>query len=188
MVQASLKVVPMENFSDIDVLKTGVIIYPTDTVYGIGCNAENEKLIERIFAIKERDRKKPMSVIAPGKEWILKNCIVSKEILDKYLPGKYTLLLIKKDPEFLAAATAGSNTLGVRIPAHPFSRLVRKAGISFITTSANLSGQKPAKSISEIPEKVLDAVDLIIDGGRLEGIPSAIVDCRSGEGVVVKRA
>ncbi|VVB61729.1 Threonylcarbamoyl-AMP synthase [uncultured archaeon] len=188
MVQVPIKLISIDNFYDIKALKTKVMIYPTDTVYGIGCSAENKKLVERIFAIKGRNRKKPMSVIAPNKEWILEHCIVSGEILDKYLPGKYTLLLMKKNPEFLKHVTANSGTLGVRIPAHPFSKLVEKANIPFVTTSANLSGEKPAKSISEIPKKVLDAVDLVIDGGALSGIPSAIVDCRSGEDIIIKRA
>ena len=92
----------MQNFADIEAIKSKVLIYPTDTVYGIGCNAENEMLIDRIFRVKGRDRNKPMSVIAPNKEWILEHCIVSREIIDKYLPGPYTILMKKKNADFLA--------------------------------------------------------------------------------------
>ncbi len=178
----------MKNFADIESLKKKVIIYPTDTVYGIGCNAENEMLIERVFLAKGRDRKKPLSVIAPDKNWILKHCVVSREIVDKYLPGKYTLLVKKKDHDFLAFATAGSDIIGVRIPAHRISELVERARIPFITTSANRSGEHAPKSLSEIPKELKDAADLIIDGGELPGVPSTIVDCTKEEEIIVERA
>ena len=178
----------MQSFKDIEAIKSNVIIYPTDTVYGIGCNAENEMLVERIFTIKGRDKKKPMSVIAPNKKWILANCAVSREILDKYLPGPYTLILKKKNPDFLKYATSGTHTLGVRIPAHRISKLVEVAGIPFITTSANISGGKSPKTLSEIPDEVKNAADIIIDGGTLSGTPSTIVDCQSGAEKIIKRA
>ncbi len=188
MVPPRKKFAWMKNFSDIDAIKSKILVYPTDTVYGLGCNAENEILVDRIFEIKGRDRKKPLSVIAPGKEWITQHCVVSREILDKYLPGPYTLLLQKKDRNFLKEATAGAPTLGVRIPAHPFSKLVEKAGIPFVTTSANISGEKSPKNLSEIPDEIKNAADMVIDGGALSGVPSAIVDLRSGKEVIVERA
>lgn len=188
MVSQPKKLAWMQNFRDLEAINSKVIVYPTDTVYGIGCNAENERLIERVFAIKGRDRKKPMSVIAPGKEWILEHCEVSREVIDKYLPGKYTLLLKKKDANFLKYATAGSTTLGVRIPAHRISKLVEMARIPFITTSANISGEKPPKRASDISAEIKNAADIVIDGGELPGIPSTIVDCRGEEAVLIERA
>lgn len=187
MVSPRKKLAWMKNFSDIEAIKSKIIIYPTDTVYGIGCNAENELLVDRIFEIKGRDRKKPLSVIAPGKEWIMKHCVVSREILDRYLPGQYTLILKKKDKNFLKEATAGTPTLGVRIPAHPFSKLVEKAGIPFVTTSANRAGEKPPKSLPEIPDEIKNAADIVINGGELPGVPSAIVDLRSSKESIVER-
>ena len=188
MAKAQQKIVWMKTFADIEAVMTKVLIYPTDTVYGIGCNAEKEMLVEKIFALKGRDRKKPLSVIAPNKEWILAHCAVSREMLDKYLPGKYTLLLKKKDPKFLSVATAGSDTIGVRIPAHRFSKIVERARIPFITTSANMSGEKASKSLSEIPREVKDYADILIDDGVLSGIPSTRVDCRSGSEIILERA
>lgn len=182
------KIVRMEDFKDIESLKTKLLIYPTDTVYGIGCNAENESLVARVFAVKGRDMKKPLSVIAPSKEWILAHCVVSREILDKYLPGKYTLLLKKKDPEFLAFAISGSDTVGVRIPAHCISKLIERAQIPFVTTSANKSGERSPKSLLEIPLEIKDACNIVIDGGVLEGIPSTIVDCAKENESIIKRA
>ena len=73
-----------------------IFIYPTDTIYGIGCDAENEFLVDKISEIKKRDIK-PFSVIAPSVEWILENCETTKEEIEKFLPGAYTLILKKKD-------------------------------------------------------------------------------------------
>jgi L-threonylcarbamoyladenylate synthase len=159
----------------IEAIKSGkIFIYPTDTVYGIGCNALNEKAVERIKEIKGRDANKPMSIIAPSKEWIHENTEAKKEVVDKYLPGKYTLILRKKDKNFLNSAANGE-TLGVRLPDCDFTELVKLANVPFITTSANLSGEKTASEIKEISKEVLDKVDMIIDEGKLDGTPSTIV-------------
>ena len=79
----------------IEKLKTEIFIYPTDTIYGLGCDATNEKLVKELREIKNRDDK-PLSVIAPSVKWIFDNFDVGLELLEKYLPGPYTLLLKKK--------------------------------------------------------------------------------------------
>ncbi len=155
------------------ILRGKVFIYPTDTIYGIGCNAEDKEAVEKIRQIKGRDRDKPLSVIAPEFKWIEKNCIVDLD-LNKYLPGPYTIILRKKDPVFLNHI---SNTefIGIRIPACNFSQKVKDAGVPFITTSVNLSGEPFARNISEVPKQILDNVDIIIDEGELNGNPSIII-------------
>ena len=84
---------------EIENLKTEVFIYPTDTIYGIGCDATNDKLVEKIREIKQRENK-PFSIIAPSVQWILDNFNVNVRLIDKYLPGPYTLLLEKKQKNF----------------------------------------------------------------------------------------
>ncbi|MFH1503273.1 MAG: L-threonylcarbamoyladenylate synthase [Candidatus Diapherotrites archaeon] len=155
------------------ILEGKIFIYPTDTIYGIGCNAEDKNAVEKIRQIKERDRDKPLSVIAPGFKWIEQNCIIDAD-LSKYLPGPYTIILRKKNPVFLNHV---SNTefIGIRIPACSFSQRVKNAGVAFITTSVNLSGEPFARNINEISKQILDKVDIIIDGGELNGNPSTII-------------
>jgi len=155
------------------ILEGNIFIYPTDTIYGIGCNAEDKIAVEKIKNIKERDRDKPLSVIAPGFEWIQKNCFVDVD-LKKYLPGPYTIILRKKNPVFLNHV---SNTefIGVRIPACNFSQNVKKAGVPFITTSVNISGEPFALNIEDVPKQILDKVDFIIDEGELNGSPSILI-------------
>jgi len=154
------------------ILKGKIFIYPTDTIYGIGCNAEDKKAVEKIREIKQRDMK-PFSIIAPSFNWIEENLIVDID-LKKYLPGPYTTILKKKNPDFLSWVSS-SESLGVRIPNYKFCDKIQAIGKPFITTSVNLSGQKPANKISDIPEKIKSQVDFIIDEGELSGKPSKLV-------------
>lgn len=159
----------------VKLIKEGnVFIYPTDTVYGLGCDATNEIAVARIKEIKGRDANKPLSIIAPSKEWIFKHLEAEKEIIDRYLPGKYTLILKKKNPSFLKYISP-TDTLGVRIPCHEFTAMIQKANLPFVTTSVNLSGEKPASSLNEIKPEILEQVDVIINAGKLDGTPSAII-------------
>jgi L-threonylcarbamoyladenylate synthase len=159
----------------IKLIKEGkVFVYPTDTVYGLGCNALNEESVSRIKLIKAREKEKPLSVIAPSKEWIKEHLVTDKIDIDKYLPGPYTLILWKKEKNFMFNVSP-TDTLGVRIPNNDFTKLVEKAGVPFITTSVNLSGEKPAASLFEVKTEILSNVDIVLDGGTLQGTPSTII-------------
>ena len=150
-----------------------IFIYPTDTVYGIGCNAEDSRLVSRIRKIKNRDNK-PFSVIAPSIDWILENCKTSLGFLETYFPGPYTLILEKKSHYFLSSVS-DEKYLGVRIPNHDFTKKLQSFGKPIVTTSVNFSGEKPANSIEEIPKNILKKVNFIFDYGKLSGKPSTII-------------
>lgn len=164
-----------------EILSGKVFIYPTDTIYGIGCDATNVAAVERIKTIKGRDKDKPLSVIAPSIRWIEENLQVDCD-LKQYLPGPYTIILKKNDKNFLSHVASGE-TLSVRIPNSKFTRDIQKAGVPFITTSVNLSGEPFAVSMRDIKEEIWDAVDLVIDIGELNGRPSTLVI----EGKEIKR-
>ncbi len=157
-----------------DIKHGAIFIYPTDTIYGIGCDATNEEVVKIIKDLKFRDKEKPMSIIAPNVEWIKKNCIVDDELIEKYLPGPYTLILKKKDSNFLNYVS-NNDSLGIRIPDCEFTKLVEKAGVPFITTSVNYAGEPFAVKISDIPNDILDSVDIIIGVGELDGRPSTLI-------------
>lgn len=164
----------MENNELIKKIRQGkIFIYPTDTVYGLGCDAGNVSAVARIKEIKKRDVGKPLSVIAPSVEWIRRNLVVDVD-LSKYLPGAYTVVLKKKDKDFLKWVSSG-DSLGVRIPKNKLTKTIQKAGVPFITTSVNLSGEEPVKSVNEIPKSIKNKIDEIIDGGVLDGCPSTLV-------------
>ncbi len=158
-----------------NIIEGKIFIYPTDTIYGIGCNANNENSVKKIKELKGRDKDKPLSIIAPDFKWIEENCIIDDNLnIKKYLPGPYTLLLRKKDPSFMNNVS-NNEYLGIRIPQCSFSKIIKKANIPFITTSVNLAGEPFAKKISDIPKNILKEVDVVIDEGELNGNPSTII-------------
>ena len=153
-----------------------VFIYPTDTIYGIGCNALSSKSVKKIRRIKQR-AKTPFSVIAPSKRWIKEYCAITKEAkkwINK-LPGKYTLILKtkRKLPKEIAP---GLSTIGVRIPKHWFSGIAKKLNLPIITTSANISGRRFMTSLNDLDNKIKENVDFIIYEGKKKAKPSRIID------------
>ena len=172
----------------LDILKTGIFIYPTDTIYGIGCDATNKKLVEKIRQIKQRPET-PFSVISPSANWIFENCVVSanaKEWIGK-LPGAYTLILKLKNKSTIAENVSKKESVGVRIPAHWFSKVVEGLGVPIVTTSVNLSGEKFMTLIEDLDENIKKKVDLIIYEGEKKGTPSEIIDLTGNEAVRIKR-
>lgn len=156
-----------------EILEGKIFIYPTDTIYGLGCNASNKEAVNKILEIKSRDKDKPLSIIAPSIKWIKENCVLDLD-LEKYLPGPYTIILKKKNKEFLSWVSLG-DTLGVRIPKSNFTKKIQSTRIPFITTSVNLSGEEPITKINEIKETILNNVDYIIDAGILNNPPSILI-------------
>jgi L-threonylcarbamoyladenylate synthase len=154
------------------ILAGKIFIYPTDTIYGLGCNALDEKAVDKLKEIKSREKDKPLSIIAPSINWIKEHCTVDVG-LSKYLPGPYTIILKKKDIDFLSHIS--KDTLGVRIPDCDFTKQIQSANVPFITTSVNLAGEKPAANIDEISDKIKEQVDIIVDAGKLSGKPSTLI-------------
>ncbi len=165
-----------------------VFVYPTDTVYGLGCNAEVRDSVERIAGTKGRAGKgKPFSVIVPSPDWIYENCMLPKinaELIEQLLPGPYTLVM--KTRMKIPNVVSRGGTIGVRIPRNRFTDFVRKQGILFVTTSANLKGQEPVKNINEVPKPIRDIADFAIDAGTLENPSSRVFDL-TGEKIEILR-
>jgi len=162
-----------------------VFIYPTDTIYGIGCNATNKEAVQKIRDIKER-KTNPFSVIAPNKEWIEENCIVNENAKDwvKRLPGPYTLILKVKNQSLADNVSPGLHTIGVRIPDHWFSNFVFDIDIPIVTTSANKSGENPMSSIDDLDTDIKSKVDFIVYEGEKKGQSSKIIDLTDEEKVI----
>ncbi|MGC8594165.1 MAG: L-threonylcarbamoyladenylate synthase [Candidatus Kryptoniota bacterium] len=168
------------------ILNGGVIIYPTETVYGLGANALNIEAVEKVFEIKQRDRSKPILVLVPDEEslddLVMEVPEVARLLIRVFWPGALTLVF-KAAPVVSPILTANSGKIGIRLSSSEFcKRLLNICKIPITSTSANLSGEPNPTSIDEINKTVRDAVDLIIDGGSLEsGKPSTVVDVSSGE-------
>jgi len=178
-----MKVIKLIDLKSIS--KTDIVVYPTDTIYGLGCYALNANLVSRLRALKQRDIK-PFSIIV-SKEWIRDNCVVN-DFVEEYLrklPGSYTIILELKNKDSIASnVNNGSFFVGVRIPDHP---IVKFLPIPFITTSVNISGQPHINSIDDIPKDMKNKIDLIIDVGHLDNKPSTVVDLTKDKAVVLRK-
>lgn len=167
---------PNEKTQDLkeEILKGKIFIYPTDTIYGLGCDATNISAVNKIKNIKGRDKDKPLSIIAPSINWIKENLIIDVD-LEKYLPGAYTLILKKKNKDFLSHVSS-SDSIGVRIPDHPFTKEIQKSQVPFITTSVNLSGEPFLVDLNDLNKEISEKVDyLIISETILSGKPSTLI-------------
>ncbi len=162
----------------LDFLENSVFIHPTDTIYGLGCNALREDLVEKIRKIKKRP-KQPFSVIAPSKKWIYENCNVPRQAIKwiNKLPSPFTLVLMLKNKNAIAENVNNNlPTLGIRVPKHWFSDIVAELNIPIVTTSANITGGNFMTSLDDLEEEIKIKTDFIIYEGEKRGHPSDIID------------
>jgi L-threonylcarbamoyladenylate synthase len=171
--------------------KGGLVVFPTDTVYGLGACADLAPAVERVYNVKQRPRDMALPLLlastaqisevsypVPPTAWLL---------AEHFLPGALTLVLPSPGP-MAAIITGGAATVAVRVPAHPIPvALVEGVGVPIIGTSANLSGQPSLLTATEVRAQLGNRVDLVIDGGRCPGgRASTIVDV-TGEVPIVLR-
>jgi L-threonylcarbamoyladenylate synthase len=162
-----------------------VIIYPTDTVYGIGCSIDNVASVKRIFEIKCREQDKPLSVAFPSIEMAKKYAEISaadEEYIIKHINEPLTFI-VKKKPSVLDIVTAGKDTVGIRIPDNVIlKKVLEAANMPIITTSVNFSGQKAPAKVGDIDMQIIEQVDLVIDAGPCRvGKPSKVIDLATGK-------
>lgn len=160
-----------------------VFIHPTDTIYGIGCNALNKKAVDRVRKIKEQ-YDQPMSIWVPALSWIEEHCALSKKAVQwlEKLPGQYTLILkLKPKHPVPENIMLGEKTVGIRYPSHWFGKIVEMLGVPIITTSANKTGQPFMTSIEKLDPDVAKWVDFAIYEGPKEARASTIVDVEKEE-------
>ena len=162
------------------ILNDGVIGYPTETVYGLGANALSETAVEKVFQIKKRERNKPILIIASNieqvKSLVLSFPNIAKMLAHVFWPGALTMVL-KKAPHLSKCLSGGGDQIGIRIPGNKIClELLKRCGVPFTSTSANISGQKNPISAQEVLENFGNKLDLIIDGGMSPSrIPSTVV-------------
>jgi L-threonylcarbamoyladenylate synthase len=160
------------------ILKGAIFIHPTDTIYGLGCDATNSDAVKKIRDMKE-EHKRPFSVIAPNKTWIRENCEVNPKIVEwlTKLPGPYTLILkLKNKNAICKEVILDKNTLAVRIPEHWIHHICEDIGKPIITTSANKIGSNFMVSIETLDTKLKGKIDFIIYEGEKQGKPSDIIN------------
>lgn len=183
------RIVFKEDNIDLEIIKNrlindGVIIYPTDTVYGVGASIDSLKGLCKIYEIKERDFKSPLIALLSKVEYVEKIAIIDEEkktiiekLANRFWPGALTIILNKKKtvPDIIVS---GGKTIGVRIPDLKLAQeIIESIGGILPTTSANISGEKTPRSFEELSEEFKKRVDIVVDGGKSPlGMESTILD------------
>lgn len=151
------------------VIEGGLIIYPTDTVYGLGCDPYLEKAVKRVLLVKSRGMN-PLPVLFSSSEEALKVVDLGElglMLAEKFWPGPLTLVCNLKAGEEQPAASLGSGTLGVRVPNHDACLdLIATCGGRLVGTSANRTGERALSSHEELDSRLTDLVDAVVEGGR----------------------
>ena len=166
----------------VNILKNGgLVAFPTDTVYGLGANALDEKALKRLFTVKRRSLAKPIIILVSDSEKIrplVKEVSpLIKSLTGKFWPGPLTIIL-EKSQEVSLLLAGGTSSVGVRCPDNEIAlTLLKMVGLPVATTSANLSGQPAAVEINQVLADFEGKIDLAIDGGRCTlGIESTVLD------------
>jgi L-threonylcarbamoyladenylate synthase len=176
----------------------GVIVFPTDTLYGIGCDPYDEKAVDKIFKIKNRDKTNPLPILASSIIDIEKIALLdrnAKKLAQIYWPGALTIIVPLIDKKISDNLRAGKMSIGVRVPNNICALSLLKDCKYLTGTSANKSGETGCKSFSEVLSSSLRGFDAILDGGEVEErVQSTIVDLTGQhprvirEGAIVSQA
>ena len=167
----------------------GVVIFPTDTVYGIGCDPYNEDAVERIYQLKNRDSTKPLPVLAYSKR-VLENIVefdeTASRIAEKFWPGRLTIVLPLKDDK-LKKLSRGTNTLAVRVPNNKCVLAFLKKCELVVGTSANISGKEPFTDPQNIENDVIDC-DIFLNDGIIQSSGASTVIKIENEEIKILRS
>ena len=169
---------------------SGLVISPTDTVYGIMGDALNKESIKNVYDVKRRDYKKPlillMSSIDMIKEYTLDISEDEMNLMKKFYPGCMTLLL-KRNSKVDGMICNNGEYVGVRIPDNKdLLSIIEKLGRPVFSTSCNISGNDVVRSVDEIDEEIVSKVDYIYDGGYIDSVSSTVVRIDNGEAVILR--
>lgn len=157
----------------------GVAVFPADTVYGLACDPDNRRAVERLYELKGRRPDKPAAVMFFGLEVALGELPElggrTREAMNQLLPGGVTLIVPNPARRFPLACSNDASTLGLRVP-----RVERLAGVRrpVLQSSANRAGAPDARRLDDVPGPIRTGADLVLDGGELPGTPSTVVDLR----------
>ncbi len=173
-----------------EIKKENLVIIPTDTVYGISADMTNENAINKVYICKQREKNKPLILLVSNKEMLKKYTknltSLEKEIIQKYLPGKLTILLPKND-NVSAKITAGSNLVGIRMPDNnELIQIIEKVGSPIISTSANISGEKTITNPKEIDKELLKYISYVEDAGTINNEPSSIIKIENEKIIIIR--
>ncbi len=161
----------------------GVAVFPSDTVYGVCCDPDNEEAARRLYALKGRPSARACAVMFFSLEDALDELDdlheSERDALHALLPGPVTVLLANRTQRFAPACRVDPATIGLRVPAFADDLAsLATVGVPVLQSSANISGEQDARTLEQVPERLREGADLVIDGGELPGTPSTVIDLR----------
>lgn len=160
----------------------GLVVYPTETVYGLGADALDEAAVERVFETKRRDRDDPLSLGVRRVDDAFAHTRPTERataFMRAFLPGPVTVV-VERDPAVPAVLTGGRDRVGVRVPDHPVARALLEAAGPLTATSANVSGSGSVTRVNDLDDRVRDRAATVVDGGETAGAESTVVDPDAG--------
>ena len=169
----------------------GIVVYPTETLYGLGCDATDESALRRLAALKGRDAAKPISVLVASRARLddvaAKPSAEAERLMDAFWPGPLTIVF-RARPELSPVLTGGHETIGARVSPHPVARALAEGLDRPLTaTSANPGGEPPPSTAGAARDYFGDAVDAYVDAGATPGgAASTVVDCSGAAPVVLR--
>ena len=180
----------MDNIVEI-IKNGGLVVMPTDTIYGIIGDATNVDTIRKVYEIKKRDFNKPLLMLVNSvdmlKKYVLNITDLETELINEYWPGPLTIIF-KKGTELSDLLTAGKDTIGVRYPDNNMLLdIIGKVGRPLLSTSVNISGKLNIIDTKSIGEEIANSVDFIMDGGICNNLSSTIIECKGDEIVVLRK-
>jgi len=151
----------------------GVVAFPTESFYGLGVSAWDEKAIQRLFTIKKREGNQPILLLIPStillNQYVIRIPDIAIQIMEKFWPGGLTLIF-EANPDLPRLLTSGTGKIGLRLSSHPLATaLVRAVGAPITGTSANISGQAACSNAEAVRHSLGRSVDFVLDGGETQG-------------------
>lgn len=155
-----------------------LVVYPTDTVYGLGADAIAADAVERVYELKGRSRDDPLSMAVPDVDAALEHVTATEReeaFMRAFLPGPVTVVL-ERQSHVPDALTAGNDRVGIRVPDHDLALDMLEEFAPVTATSANRSGEANATTPDELDDAIREGVGAVVDGGELAGGESTVVD------------
>jgi L-threonylcarbamoyladenylate synthase len=166
----------------VEVLKSGgIIIFPTDTAFGIGCRMDDENVVAKLFDLRRRPLEKAVPVLADSIEMVKKHVSdfpnAAEDLAKKYWPGALTIIL-KSNTSVPSLVCGGGDTVGFRVPNNETIReIISEAGVPILGPSANFAGEKTPFAFEDLDKELVKLVDFVVPGECTIKKPSTVIDC-----------
>jgi len=173
--------------------KGGIVIFPTDTAFGMGCRMDNAETVDRLFKVRKRPNSQPTLVLVDSIEMAQKYLKPVddriKKLIKKYWPGALTIVLPCLTNKVSKLIRGGGNTLGVRMPDHKIAlSLVKGVGVPMLGPSANFHGEKTPYKFEDLDPRLIEQVDYVVSGDTsFKKLPSTVIDCSKKPWKIIRK-